>query len=82
MMLSTTGLTLHYGGSQILHGIDFAAKAGEVTCIMGPNGVGKTSFLKALAATHPRSGGSVTLKDETLGKLRPQDMALEGKFNG
>jgi urea transport system ATP-binding protein len=78
MMLSTSGLTLHYGGSQILHGIDFAAKAGEVTCIMGPNGVGKTSFLKALAATHPRSGGSVTLNDETLGKLRPQDMARRG----
>jgi urea transport system ATP-binding protein len=77
-MLSTTGLTLHYGGSQILHGIDFAAKAGEVTCIMGPNGVGKTSFLKALAATHPRSGGSVTLADEVLGKLRPQDMARRG----
>jgi urea transport system ATP-binding protein len=78
MMLSTQGLTLHYGGSQILHGIDFAAKAGEVTCIMGPNGVGKTSFLKALAGTHPRSGGSVTLGDEALGKLRPQDMARRG----
>ena len=55
-MLKTTGLTLHYGGSQILHGIDFEARAGEVTCIMGTNGVGKTSFLKALAGTHPRSG--------------------------
>jgi urea transport system ATP-binding protein len=77
-MLSTTGLTLHYGGSQILHGIDFAAKAGEVTCIMGPNGVGKTSFLKALAGTHPRSGGTVTLGDEALPISRPQDMARRG----
>lgn len=77
-MLSTTGLTLHYGGSQILHGIDFAAKAGEVTCIMGPNGVGKTSFLKALAGTHPRSGGTVTLNDETLPVSRPQDVARRG----
>jgi urea transport system ATP-binding protein len=78
MMLETTGLTLHYGGSQILHGIDFAAKAGEVTCILGPNGVGKTSFLKALAGTHPRSGGTVTLNGESLGRLRAQDMARRG----
>jgi urea transport system ATP-binding protein len=77
-MLSTQALTVHYGGSQILHGIDFAAKAGEVTCIMGPNGVGKTSFLKALAGTHPRSGGTITLNGETLPVARPQDMARRG----
>ena len=77
-MIKTQGLTLHYGSSQILHGIDFAAKAGEVTCIMGTNGVGKTSFLKALAGTHPRSGGTVELEGEVLGKLRPQDMAHRG----
>jgi urea transport system ATP-binding protein len=78
MMLETQGLTLHYGGSQILHGIDFTARAGEVTCILGPNGVGKTSFLKAVAGTHSRSGGTVILNGETLGKLRPQDMARRG----
>lgn len=78
MMLSTEGLTLHYGGSQILHGIEFEAKAGEVTVIMGTNGVGKTSFLKALAGTHPRSGGTVTLDGESLGRLPAQDMARRG----
>ncbi len=77
-MLETQGLTLHYGGSQILHGIDFAAKTGEVTCVMGPNGVGKTSFLKALAGTHPRSGGTVTLDGQTLPVSRAQDMARRG----
>jgi urea transport system ATP-binding protein len=77
-MLSTRALTLHYGGSQILHGIDFDAKQGEVTCIMGPNGVGKTSFLKALAGTHPRSGGTITLNGEVLPLARPQDMAHRG----
>ncbi|MDZ4311388.1 MAG: urea ABC transporter ATP-binding subunit UrtE [Cypionkella sp.] len=78
MMIKTQGLTLHYGGSKILHGIDFTAKAGEVTCIMGTNGVGKTSFLKALAGTHMRSAGTVELDGETLGKLRPQEMAQRG----
>ncbi len=79
MMLKTTGLTLHYGGSQILYGIDFEARAGEVTCIMGTNGVGKTSFLKALAGTHPRSGGAVTLDGVAIGPgARAQDMARRG----
>jgi urea transport system ATP-binding protein len=77
-MITTKGLTLHYGGSQILHGIDFAAKAGQVTCIMGTNGVGKTSFLKALAGTHLRSGGTVEMNGEALGRLPPQDMARRG----
>ncbi len=77
-MLKTTGLTLHYGGSQILHGIDFEAKQGEVTCIMGTNGVGKTSFLKALAGTHGRSGGEVMLDGEALPRLPPKEMAHRG----
>jgi len=77
-MIKTQGLTLHYGGSQILHGIDFTARAGEVTCIMGTNGVGKTSFLKALSGTHHRSGGSVTFAGKPLGLMRPQDMAHLG----
>jgi urea transport system ATP-binding protein len=77
-MLETKGLTLHYGGSQILHGIDFKAKTGEVTCVMGTNGVGKTSLLKALAGTHPRSGGEVILNGESLPRLRPQEMAVRG----
>ncbi len=77
-MLETKGLTLYYGGSQILHGIDFVAKSGEVTCVMGTNGVGKTSLLKALAGTHIRSGGEIILNGETLPRLRPQDMAARG----
>ena len=78
MMIKTQGLTLHYGSSQILHGIDFEAKAGQITCVMGTNGTGKTSFLKALAGTHPRSGGTVALAGEPLGILRPQHMAQRG----
>jgi urea transport system ATP-binding protein len=77
-MLETKGLTLHYGGSQILHGIDFVARVGEVTCVMGTNGVGKTSLLKALAGTHLRSGGDIILNGHALPRLPPQGMAALG----
>lgn len=77
-MLKTQGLTLHYGGSQILHGIDFQAQAGQVTCIMGTNGVGKTSFLKALAGTHLRSAGTVQMDGAEVGRVPPQEMARRG----
>lgn len=78
MMLKTEALTLHYGGSQILHGIDMEARAGEVTCIMGTNGVGKTSLLKAISGTHPRSGGRIFLEGAELPVLPPQAMARRG----
>ncbi|GIT90006.1 ABC transporter ATP-binding protein [Jannaschia pagri] len=59
-MLEAKGITLRYGGSQILHGIDLSAEKGQVTCVMGLNGMGKTSLLKALAGRHPMQG-TVTL---------------------
>jgi urea transport system ATP-binding protein len=77
-MLKTEGLTLHYGGSQILYGLDIEARTGEVTCIMGTNGVGKTSLFKALSGWHPRSGGRITLDGEQIGTVPPQIMAQKG----
>ncbi|PTW50993.1 MULTISPECIES: urea ABC transporter ATP-binding subunit UrtE [Rhodovulum] len=77
-MLKTTGLTLHYGGSQILHGVDIEARAGEVTCVMGTNGVGKTSLLKAISGTHPRSGGEIELDGAAVGRVPAQGMAHRG----
>ncbi|MFN3276029.1 MAG: urea ABC transporter ATP-binding subunit UrtE [Paracoccus sp. (in: a-proteobacteria)] len=77
-MLEAKNLTLHYGGSQILHGIDIAARPGEVTCVMGNNGVGKTSLMNLLAGRHPRSGGGISLDGKVLGRLSAQRMARMG----
>jgi urea transport system ATP-binding protein len=77
-MLEVKDLTLHYGGSQILYGVDLEAMAGEVTCVMGTNGVGKTSLLKAMAGVHPASGGTITLDGKVLGKMSAHGRAQHG----
>ena len=77
-MLQATDLTLHYGSSQILHGVSLSAHIGEVTCIMGSNGVGKTSLLKILSGTHPSSGGSYALDDRDVTGLRADQLAHAG----
>ncbi len=77
-MLEVQNLTLHYGGSQILNGIDMTARPGEVTCVMGTNGVGKTSLLKALSGTHPRSNGTYTLDGAPVGRASAHNLARRG----
>jgi len=77
-MLEVNDLTLHYGGSQILNGIDLNARVGEVTCVMGTNGVGKTSLLKAISGTHPRSGGDYRLDGEDMGRVSAHALARKG----
>jgi len=66
-MLDVADLTLRYGQSQILHGISLTAAPGEVTAVMGTNGVGKTSLLKAIAGRHPFRAGRISLDGRDLG---------------
>ncbi|MEO1678938.1 MAG: urea ABC transporter ATP-binding subunit UrtE [Pseudomonadota bacterium] len=77
-MLSVTDLTLHYGQSQILFGVSLEARPGEVTAVMGVNGVGKTSLLKALAGRQTYSGGRIALDGQDLGHLSATQAAQAG----
>ena len=76
--LEVEDLTLHYGGSRILNGVSLSARTGEVTCVMGTNGVGKTSLLKAISGTHPRSGGQVRMAGAEIGKMAAHQLARAG----
>ena len=77
-MLSIRDLTLHYKQSQVLHGVSLDAVAGKVTCVMGRNGVGKTSLLKAIAGIHHRSGGEMTFDGRNIDSPRPEALAKLG----
>ena len=77
-LLQIENLTLHYGGSKILNGITMSAAMGEVTCVMGTNGVGKTSLLKAISGTHPRSGGTYQLQGQKIDKTNAHMLAQKG----
>ena len=60
-MLNVSDLDLHYGQSRILYEMSFDAPQGEITTVIGNNGVGKTSLLKAIAGRHPASGGTISV---------------------
>lgn len=77
-MLEIKDMTLKYGQSQILNGVSLRAQAGQITTIMGTNGVGKTSLLKAVAGRHPFASGSVMLDGQNLGHPSPFDAARSG----
>lgn len=61
MMLNVENLTLKYGQSQILNGVSLTAHPGQVSAVMGTNGVGKTSLLKAISGRHPYSEGTMSV---------------------
>ena len=57
-MLNVNAIDLHYGAAQALRGISLTAEPGKVTCVLGRNGVGKTSLLRAMVGQYPISSGN------------------------
>ncbi len=77
-MLQVEHLHQYYGGSHILRGLSFQAKVGEVTCLLGRNGVGKTTLLKCLMGLIPAKEGSVTWDERTITTLKPHQRVQAG----
>ena len=78
MMLEVAGLRAGYGRIPILAGIDLAVKQGEFVGILGHNGMGKTTLLKALMGYIPATAGRVTLDGKDITRLAPQLRARRG----
>ena len=77
-MLDVDTIDLHYGAAQALRGISLKAEPGKVTCVLGRNGVGKTSLLRAIVGQQPISAGSITWNSEKISKLPPYQRARRG----
>jgi urea transport system ATP-binding protein len=77
-MLNVTDLTLHYGAAQALRGVSVTATPGKVTCVMGRNGVGKTSLMRAIMGQQKISGGRIEWEGEDISTLKPHERARRG----
>jgi branched-chain amino acid transport system ATP-binding protein len=77
-MLEVKGLNSWYGAAQILFDLSFHVGRGEVVALMGRNGAGKSTTMKALMALIARRNGTVRFRGEDISKLRPYEIARRG----
>ena len=77
-MLKVEGVNQYYGGSHILRNVGFEAKLGEVTVILGRNGVGKTTLLKSLMGVVAVKTGSITLDGGVITRDTPYERVRKG----
>ncbi|MFO1154053.1 MAG: urea ABC transporter ATP-binding subunit UrtE [Rhodospirillales bacterium] len=77
-MLKVEGIDLFYGASQVLKGISLEAGANAITCVLGRNGVGKTSLLRAIVGQHAIRRGRIRFDGEDITALPPYKRAARG----
>jgi urea transport system ATP-binding protein len=77
-MLNVEGVNQYYGGSHILRNLAFEARLGEVTVVLGRNGVGKTTLLKSLMGVVPVKTGSMRLDGQDITRDTPYERVRKG----
>jgi branched-chain amino acid transport system ATP-binding protein len=77
-MMEVSGIHSYYGKSHILHGVSLALKEGELVCLLGRNGVGKSTTLKTIMGIVRAEGGSITFDGHQLVGRQPFEIARIG----
>ena len=77
-MLAVKDITLYYGAAQALRGVSINAEPGKVTCVLGRNGVGKTSLLRAMVGQQAIASGSIEFEGVDIKGLKPYERARKG----
>ncbi len=77
-MLQVNDLNQYYGGSHILRGLSFETTPGEITCLLGRNGVGKTTLLKCLMGIIPAKSGTLHWQGKLINHCKPHQLVQQG----
>jgi len=77
-MLELSGVTLHYGAAIALRGVSLEVRPGTVACLLGRNGVGKTSLLRAIMGAHPITAGAIRWDGADISRLPTHERARRG----
>jgi urea transport system ATP-binding protein len=77
-MLSVENVDLYYGASQVVRSVSVMAQIGKVTCVMGRNGVGKTTLLRAIAGHHMPKAGKIMWEGQDISSMPAYKRAARG----
>src|ERR1700753_1744728 len=77
-MLKVDNINLFYGAAQALRGVSITAEPGKVMCVLGGNGVGKPSLLRARVGQYPIASGSISFDGTDITALKPYERARRG----
>nr|WP_295468538.1 urea ABC transporter ATP-binding subunit UrtE [Mesorhizobium sp.] len=77
-MLEVRDATLHYGAAQALRGVSLTAATGRITCVLGRNGVGKTSLMRSIVGHHRLTSGTIAFEGKALDRSAAYDRARSG----
>ena len=76
--LEVRDATLHYGAAQALRGVSLTVPAGKITCVLGRNGVGKTSLMRSIVGHNRLTSGSIAFEGKALDRSAAYDRARSG----
>ena len=77
-MLAVEDIHVSYDGARALHGLSFEAQAGEILCVLGRNGAGKSTAMKAIMGLLPLDSGSISLEGVDISQLPAEDIPRQG----